>query len=62
MCKAWDDHIERGRKEGREEGRKEGRTEGRREVLIPLVSDGLLALSETAKRANLSEAEFQAML
>ena len=58
MCKAWDDHIERGRKEGREEGR----TEGRREVLISLVSDGLLALSEAAKRANLSEAEFQAML
>ena len=58
VCKAWDDHIERGRKEGREEGR----TEGRREVLISLVSDGLLALSEAAKRANLSEAEFQAML
>ena len=58
MCKAWDDHIER----GRTEGRAEGRAEGRREVLISLVNDGLLAFSEAAKRANLSETEFQAML
>lgn len=28
MCKAWDDHKERGRKEGRIEGLAEGRIEG----------------------------------
>ena len=33
MCKAWDDHMERGRREGREEGKREGRYEEKAENL-----------------------------
>ena len=62
VCKAWDDHLERGRREGRAEGRTEGRTEGKREVLVSLVNDGLLAISEAAKRAGLSEADFRVLM
>ena len=62
VCKAWDDHLERGRREGRAEGRTEGRTEGKREVLVSLVNDGLLALSEAAKRAGLSDKDFEKLL
>ena len=31
VCKAFDDHLERGRREGRREGRQEGKQEGKRE-------------------------------
>lgn len=50
VCKAWDDHMERGRREGQ------------RELLAALVKDGLLAIPEAAKRAGLSEKEFKIFL
>lgn len=66
MSKAWDDHFERGRREGYAEGYteeyEERYTEGKREVLVSLVNDGLLAISEAAKRAGLSEADFNALM
>ena len=34
VCKAFDDHMERGRREGKKEGRAEGRKEGRIEGRI----------------------------
>lgn len=43
---------------GRQEGIKEGRKEERLDLLRSLVDDGLLALSEAAKRAGISEQEF----
>lgn len=54
VCKAWDDHMER--------GRREGRREGQRELLVSLVKDGLLAIPEAAKRVELSEKEFKIFL
>ena len=41
------------------EEREEGRAEGLAEGLAGLVRDGLLELSEAAKRAGMSEAEFK---
>ena len=62
VCKAWDDHLERGRREGHAEGFIEGRTEGQRDTLVSLVKDGLLALSVAAKRAEMSDHEFAKLL
>ena len=58
VCKAWDDHLERGRREGRIEGR----IEGQRDTLVSLVKDGLLAQSVAAKRAEMSDTEFAKLL
>ena len=41
-----------------DEAKAEGREEGREETLAELVRDGILELSEAAKRAGLSEEEF----
>lgn len=54
VCKAWDDH--------KESGRREGRQQGRRDLLVSLVNDGLLSISEAAKRADLSEEDFKVFL
>lgn len=43
----------------RDEGRAEGRTEGAIEMLIELVKDGLLSLSDAAKRMNMTTEEFE---
>ncbi len=45
--------------EGRAEGREEGRKEGRFDTLASLVKDGILSLSDAAKRADLSTDEFR---
>ena len=55
MCTAIDEM----RKESRLEGRQEGRQEGFLEALAGLVQDGILTLTDAAKRAGLSPAEFQ---
>jgi predicted transposase/invertase (TIGR01784 family) len=47
-----------GRKEGRREGRREGRKEGTLETLCGLVKDGILTVSEAAKRADMTETVF----
>lgn len=51
-----------GRAEGRAEGLKEGRAEGHLETLIDLVKDGLLSVSEAAKRLSMTETKFRTFL
>ena len=48
-----------GREEGREEGREVGREEGFLKALFSLVKDGILTMSDAARRANMTEAEFE---
>jgi len=45
--------------EGRAQGRAEGRAEGMFDTLAGLVKDGILTLSEAAKRINMPLSEFQ---
>ena len=59
ILKGIEKGIEKGREEGREEGRAEGRAEGRIDTLGSLVKDGLLSLTDAAKRADLSIDEFK---
>jgi predicted transposase YdaD len=44
--------------EERNEGRKEGRKEGTLETLFGLVKDGILTISEAAKRVDMTEKIF----
>ncbi len=48
-----------GRQEGRLEGRQEGRLEGFLEALFGLVEDGILSITEAAKRANMDVSDFE---
>jgi hypothetical protein len=43
-------------------GLSEGRIEGRRDTLVELVRDGLLSISEAAKRLNMNEEELRKYL
>ena len=52
--------LEEGRAEGRAEGKAEGKAEGMLSALIGLVRDGILTISEAAKRAGMSVPEFEA--
>ena len=45
--------------EGRAEGRAEGIEKGKFDMLVSLVKDGLLSLSDAAKRADLSTDDFR---
>lgn len=58
MCEVLDRVEARGIKKGIEKGRKEGMKEGAINVLIPLVKDGILSISEAAKRADISVENF----
>jgi hypothetical protein len=40
------------------EERMEGRNEGKLQTLFDLVTDGILTISEAAKRANMTEVNF----
>ena len=51
--------ILKGIEKGREEGIEKGREEGKFDTLASLVKDGLLSLSDAAKRADLSTDEFR---
>ena len=66
MCKAIEEMMEDSRQEGRKEGQKEGRKEGEMSgalhILTGLVRDNILSIKEAARRANLSEAAFEAEL
>ena len=55
MCEVLDRVEARGIAKGREEGIKEGTVN----VLISLVKDGILSISDAAKRAGMSVAEFK---
>ena len=59
MCEVLDRVEARGIAKGREEGIKEGIKEGTVNVLISLVNDGILSVSDAAKRANMSEEIFR---
>ncbi|MCD8018055.1 MAG: resolvase [Clostridiales bacterium] len=66
MCTALEELKNEGREEGREEGKKEGREDGkelgRTEVLVQLVKEGLISISEAAKKLNMSEVGFESLL
>ena len=55
MCEVLDRVEARGIAKGREEGIKEGTVN----VLISLVKDGILSISDAAKRAGMSEESFR---
>ena len=62
MEKGMEEGIARGMEEGRAEGRAEGRVEGVLSSLVSLVKDGLISVSEAAKRADMSEESFKRYL
>ena len=55
MCQA----IEEMRAESRAKGRAEGEAKGILKTLVSLVKDGILTLSEAAKRANMTVEDFE---
>ena len=50
------------RQEGRQEGRREGEADGVLKTLDSLVKDGILNVTDAAKRAGMSTSEFQSRL
>lgn len=62
MEKGMEEGRARGMEEGRAEGRAEGRVEGVLSSLVSLVKDGLISVSEAAKRADMSEESFKRYL
>ena len=63
MCEVLDRVEARGMEKGMEKGIAKGREEGIKEgtvqVLISLVNDGILSISDAAKRAGMSEERFR---
>ena len=51
MCKAVEDMMK--------DSKAEGKAEGALATLVGLVKDGLLSVKEAAKRANMTEDEFE---
>lgn len=62
MEKGIEEGIVRGIEEGRARGIEEGRAEGVLSSLVSLVKDGLISVSEAAKRADMSEEDFKKYL
>lgn len=62
MEKYFNKELLEARTEGRTEGLEEGRAEGHLETLIDLVKDGLLSVSEAARRLSMSETKFKTFL
>ena len=62
IARGMEEGIARGMEEGRAEGRVEGRVEGVLSSLVSLVKDGLISVSEAAKRADMSEEGFKRYL
>lgn len=62
MCSIMENLTNEARAEGKAEGKAEGivqgKAEGIAELLIGMVKDGILTMSEAAKRAGMSEAKF----
>ena len=59
MCEVLDRVEARGIEKGIAKGREEGIKEGTVNVLISLVKDGILSISDAAKRAGMSEESFR---
>ena len=66
MCEVMDrveqNGIRIGMRKGEHKGMRKGLRKGQMDTLVSLVNDGLLAVSEAAKRAGLSEADFETFL
>ena len=62
MKAAMREGMEKGIEEGRARGIEEGRAEGVLSSLVSLVKDGLISVSEAAKRADMSEEDFKKYL
>ena len=62
MEKGIEEGIARGMEEGIAKGIEEGRAEGVLSSLVSLVKDGLISVSEAAKRADMSEESFKRYL
>ena len=62
MEKGIEEGRARGIEEGRAKGMEEGRAEGVLSSLVSLVKDGLISVSEAAKRADMSEEDFKKYL
>ena len=66
MCEVLDRVEARGMEKGMEKGIAKGREEGIKEgtvqVLISLVKDGILSISDAAKTADMSEESFRRYL
>lgn len=62
MEKGMEEGRARGMEEGRAMGIEEGRAEGVLSSLVSLVKDGLISVSEAAKRADMSEESFKRYL
>lgn len=62
MKAAMREGMEKGMEEGRARGIEEGRAEGVLSSLVSLVKDGLISVSEAAKRADMSEESFKKYL
>ena len=58
-AKGMEKGIAKGREEGIKEGIKKGIKEGTVQVLISLVKDGILSISDAARRAGMSEESFR---
>lgn len=58
MCEIMEKLRDEAKDEGKIEGKIEGRIEGKLETLFDLVKDGLLSITEAAKRANMTESIF----
>ena len=59
MCEVLDRVEARGIEKGIAKGREEGIKEGTVNILISLVKDGILSISDAAKRAGMSEERFR---
>ena len=57
VCKAFDDHMERGRREGKKEGRAEGRIEGKKEDIKNLMRNLSVSLEQAMELLGISEEE-----
>ena len=62
MCEVLDRVEARGIEKGIAKGREEGIKEGTVNILISLVKDGILSISDAAKRAGMSEESFRRYL
>ena len=61
-ARTFAEQKEEGREQGLEEGRAEGRAEGGLMMLVNLVKDGLLTVSQAAEKVNMTVPEFEAAM
>lgn len=59
MCEIYDKIQQEGIAIGEERGKAEGEVIGILKTLVELVKDGIITLSDAAKRANMTVEEFE---